>query len=129
MSIGELFLAATGLAIIVITIFLVPVLIQLRKVAERAENLLATLNQEVPPLLKNLNDSAAELRLLSSSLNRKVEEVEQILNLARSASDNFMHTSDLFKNTLLPIITKVSSFGAGLYAFIRFLRKSRQDNN
>jgi uncharacterized protein YoxC len=129
MTIVEMFLAATGLAIIVITFFLVPVLIQLRKVGERAESLLDSLNREVPPLLNSLNENAAELSALTNSVNRKVAEVEQIIGLARSASENFLQTSDHFKKTLLPIITKVGSFGAGLYAFISFLKKARQDNN
>jgi len=128
MTIGEIFLTAAGVAIIVITIFLVPVLIQLRKVGERAETLLASLNQEVPPLLKNLNESAADLRLLTNSLNRRVEEVEQIIGQARNATDTFFHTVDLFKKTLLPVITKVGTFSAGLYAFLNFFKKSRQDN-
>ena len=128
MTIGEFLMAVTGLAIIVITIFLVPLLIQLRKVGERAEALLANLDQEIPPLLKNLNASAMELQLLTSSLNRKVEEVEQILGLARSASNNLLSTSDLFRNTLLPLITKIGSFGAGLFAFISYIKKSRQNH-
>jgi uncharacterized protein YoxC len=128
MSISEYFLIVAGLAILTITIFLIPVLIQLRRIGEKAEGLLDNLNQEIPPLLKNVNQSAAELTILTNSLNRKVEEVEQILSLARNASDNLLHTSDLFKKTLLPIITKIGSFGAGLYAFISFIRKSRQNN-
>lgn len=127
MTISELFLSAAGLAILAITIFLVPLLIQLRRVGEKAESLLDTLNQEIPPLVKNLNESAAELGVLANSLNRKIDDVEQILSLARNASDNILHTSDLFSKTLLPMITKVGSFGAGLYAFINFIRRSRQN--
>lgn len=127
MTIGEIFLIATGLAIIVITIFLVPMLIQLRRVGESAEILLDSLNRDIPPLLKNLNDSAAELHTLSTALNRRVEEVEQILSLARNASDNFLHSTGIFK-TLLPIITKIGGFGAGLFTFISYLRRSRHNS-
>lgn len=128
MTISEIFLTATGLAIIIITIFLVPVLIQLRKVGERAEGLLDNLNREIPPLLKSLNERASELGVLTNSLNRKVAEAEHILSLVRNASDNFLHTSGLLK-TLLPTITKVGSFGAGLFAFISYLRRSRHNSN
>lgn len=128
MTMGEIFLTAAGLAIIVITIFLVPLLIQLRRVGERAESLLDNLNREIPPLMKSLNQSASELGVLTSSLNRKVAEVEQIISLVRNASDNFLHTSGLLK-TLLPTITKIGSFGAGLFAFISYLKKSRHNSN
>lgn len=128
MTIGEIFLSASGLAILAITIFLVPLLTQLRRVGEKAEILLDTLNQELPTLVKNLNESATELGILAGSLNRQSGEVEQILSLARNASDNLLHTSDLFRKTLMPLITKVGSFGAGLYAFISFIKKSRQNN-
>lgn len=127
MTIGEIFLTTTGLAIIIITIFLVPVLIQLRRVGERAERLLDDLNREVPTLLKSLNDSAAELGVLSKTVNRKVAEVDQLISVARNASDHFLQTSGILK-TLLPTITKLGSFGAGLFAFISFLKRSRHNH-
>lgn len=127
MTISEMFLVAAGLAILAITIFLVPVLIQLRRVGEKAEALLDNLNQELPPFFKSLNQSAAELGVLASALNHRIDEMAQIISVARSASDKLLHTSDLFKTTLLPIITKIGSFGAGLYGFISFLKKHRQN--
>jgi predicted PurR-regulated permease PerM len=127
MTSSEMFLMAIGLAIIVIAIFLVPVLIQLRRVGEKAEILLDSLNHDIPPLLKNLNDSASELHTLSTALNRRVEEVEQILSLARNASDHLLNTTGIFK-TLLPYITKIGGFGAGLFTFISYLRRSRHNN-
>ncbi len=128
MSISEIFLVVAGLAVGVITIFLIPVLIQLRRVGEKVENLVSDLNRELPPLLKNLNESAAELRLLTTSINRKIDEVDKIINVAKQASDTLVHTVDLFKNTVLPIITKVGGFSAGLFTLFSFLKKSRHNN-
>ena len=128
MTIGEIFFIVAGLAIIVITIFLVPLLLQLRKVGEKVEILVSDLDRELPPLLKNLNESAAELRLITSSINRKIEEVDKIISVARQASDTLVCTVDLFKKTVLPIITKVGGFSAGLLAIFSFFKKTRQHN-
>ncbi|NTV13775.1 MAG: DUF948 domain-containing protein [Desulfobulbaceae bacterium] len=128
MTITEIFLLVAGLALIVITIFLVPVLIQLRRVGEKVEKLVGDLDRELPPLLNNLNDSAAELRILTTSINRKIEEVDKIINVARQASETLVYTVDLFKKTVLPVITKVGGFSAGLLTIFSFLKKSRQNN-
>ena len=129
MSISEIFFIVAGLAIIVMTIFMIPVLIQIRKVGEKAEKLMGDLDRELPPLLKNLNESAVELRILTSSINRKVEEVEGIIDTVRAAVDNFTCTAELFKKTVLPIVTKVGGISAGLLTFFSFLKKSRHNND
>lgn len=128
MSIGEIFLIIAGVALTIITVFLVPVLIQLRRVGEKVEKLVGDLDRELPPLLNNLNESAAELRVLTNSINRKVDEVDKIISVAKQASDTVVCTVDLFKKTVLPIITKVGGFSAGLLAIFSFLKKSRQNN-
>lgn len=129
MTSSEFFLIVAGVAIAVITIFLVPVLLQLRRVGEKAEKLLGDLDRELPPLLKNLNESASELRILTASINRKVEEVDAIISVAKQASDTLAYTVDLFKQTVLPIITKVGGFSAGLLTIFSFLKKNRHNPN
>lgn len=128
MSISEIFLLVAGMAVVVITIFLVPLLIQLRRVGEKVEKLASDLDRELPPLLKNLNESAAELRILTSSINRKIEEVDKIISIARQATDTLVCTVELFKKTVLPIITKVGGFSAGLLTLFSFLKKIRHNN-
>jgi len=129
MTISEIFLLVAGLAVIIITIFLVPLLLQLRRVGEKVENLVSDLDRELPPLLKNLNETAAELHTLTTSINRKVDEVDKIINVARQASDTLVCTVDLFKKTVLPIITKVGGFSAGLFTLFSFLKKARHTNS
>lgn len=127
MSITEIFLFVAGAAIVVITLFLVPLLIQMRKVGEKVEKLATDLDRELPPLLKNLNESAAELRILAASINHKVAEMEQIIGVARQAADNFSCTVERFKQTVLPIVTKVGGFSAGVLAFFSYLKRSRHN--
>lgn len=129
MTISEIFFLVAGLAVVVITIFLVPVLLQLRRVGEKVEKLVGDLDRDLPPLLKNLSDTAAELHLLTASINRKVEDVDKIINVARQASDTLVCTIDLFRKTVLPIVTKVGGFSAGLLAIFSFLKKARHNNN
>jgi len=129
MTISEIFFLVAGLAVVVVTVFLVPLLLQLRRVGEKVEKLVGDLDRDLPPLLKNLSDTAAELNLLTASINRKVEEVDRIINVARQASDTLVCTVDLFKKTVLPIVTKVGGFSAGLLAIFSFLKKARHNNS
>lgn len=119
--IETLYLVAV-LAIAILTLLLVPVLLQIRRTYRRAELLMANLDQEMIPLLKNLNDATVELQLMSTSINHKLDEVEQVIRTARHATENFLLASSLVKKTLLPVITQVGGFSAGLLAIVKLLR-------
>jgi uncharacterized protein YoxC len=123
MSLEEIYFLLAGLAIVILTILLVPVLLQVRRTGRQAEMLMANLDREMVPLLKTLNDTAAELQILSSSVNHKLDEVEHILRTAKHASENFLLASSLVKKTLLPVITQVGGITAGLLTIANFVRK------
>jgi len=129
MSVSEIFLLVAGLAITVITVFLIPVLLQIRRVGAQVEKLVGDLDRELPPLLNNLNETAAQLRTLTTSINRKVDEVDRIINVARQASETLVCSVDLFRKNVLPALTKVGGFSAGLLALFSFFKKTRHNNN
>jgi len=129
MTFTEMFYLLAGLAIVIITLFLVPVLLQIRRTGRRAERLMDDLGREMIPLLKNLNDATVELQLLSTSINHKLNEVGQIIRTARHATENFLMASSLVKKTLLPVITQVGGISAGLLAIANLLRKKHHQSS
>jgi uncharacterized protein YoxC len=123
MPLSEIFYSVASLAIIVLTLLLIPFLLQIRRTYNQAERFIANLDREMIPLLKNLNETADELRILSSSINHKMLETEQIIRTARHATENFLQASSLVKRTLLPVITQVGGFSAAVLAIASLLRK------
>lgn len=129
MTFTEIFYLLAGLAIVILTLFLVPVLLQIRRTGRQAERLMANLDREMIPLLKNLNETTAELQLLTTSINHKLSEVERIIHTARHATENFLLASNLVKKTLLPVITQVGGFSAGLLAIANLLRRKHHQRS
>ena len=110
------------LAITTLTLLLIPVLLQIRRTARQAEQLMGNLDREMIPLLKSLNDTTVELQLVSTSVNRKLDEIDQVIHTAMHATENFLLASRLVKKTLLPVITQVGGFSAGFLAIAKLLR-------
>ncbi len=129
MPLTEIFYLLASLAIAIITLLLVPVLLQIRRTGRQAERLMADLEREMIPLLKNLNDATVELQLLSNSINRKLDDVEQIIHTTRHATENFLLASNMVKKTLLPVITQVGGISAGMLAIASFLRRKHHQRS
>jgi uncharacterized protein YoxC len=123
MPLSEIYYLVASLAIIVLSLILIPFLLQIRRTYNQAERFIANLDREMIPLLKNLNETSDELRILSSSINHKLHETEQIIRTARHATENFLLASSLVKKTLLPVITQVGGFSAAVLAITSLLRK------
>jgi len=123
MTLTEIYYLLATLATVIITLLLIPVLLQIRRTGRQAERLMTDLDREMIPLLKNLNDTTVELQLLSTSINHKLDDIEQVIRTARHATENFLLASNLVKKTLLPIITQVGGFSAGLLAIANLLRR------
>jgi len=129
MTITEIFYLLAGLAIAILTLLLIPVLLQIRRTGRQAERLMTDLDREMIPLLKNLNDTTAEVQLLSNSINHKLDDIEQVIRTARHATENFLMASNLVKKTLLPVITQVGGISAGLLAIANLLRKKHHQRS
>ena len=122
MSLPEIFYLLAGLAVIILTLLLVPVLLQLRRTGRQAELLMANLDRELTPLSKSLTDATIEIHHLSNSINNKLDEMEQSIHNFRHASENFLLTSNLVKKTLAPFITQVGGISAGVLAIAHLIR-------
>ena len=125
MPVSEIFLLVAAAAIIIVTIFMVPALIQLRRTGAKVEKLMAEIDRDGIPLLRSLNDAAVEVQLLSATLTRQVDDVEKLVRTARNATDSFMNTSMVLKKTLLPLITQAGGISAGLFTFANFLLRKK----
>jgi len=125
LTLTEIFLLVASISVTVITIFLIPLLIQLKRTTKRAENLMEKVEGDLPELLNSMNNTASELNSISKSLNRKLAEVEFILDTARMTVESLFMTSNLFRKTLSPVLTGVGGLGSGLGAFLAFLLRSK----
>ena len=133
MAINEIFLVIAAVAIILVTLALIPVLFQLKKTIRKAEVMMDNVDQQLAPLLTTLNQTADELNTLSGSINKKLDETDTVIRSLRLAGESLLLTSNLFRRTVSPVITQVGGIGSGIRAFLSFLdfttsHKSRKED-
>lgn len=124
-NLTEFFLIIAGISIIIFMIFLVPLLIQLKKTANRAETLMADLNRDMPDILASAKKTASEVQNLSEDLNTKVAEADEIFQKIKFATSSFLLTSKLVKSSLAPAILEIAAISAGIKAFLHVIHISK----
>lgn len=117
----ETFLIIAAVAIGLITLALVPLLFQLMRTMKKTEIMMDNLDQQLKPLLTTLNHTAGELDTLSTSINKKLDEADVVINTLRMAGESLLLTSNLFRRTVAPFITQLGGLGSGVRAFLSFL--------
>jgi peptidoglycan hydrolase CwlO-like protein len=81
----EISVTILGLAVLLLTVFAVPVLIQIRRTARKADQVLEHVNQEMPAILNDLRQTSANIRSatqaarsVSKQISAVVEEYQTI---------------------------------------------------
>ncbi len=120
-SLTDLFLIIAGISIIIIMIFLIPLLVQLRQTARRAERLMDNINQDLPSILASLRSTTAEMKTLSKHINTKLAETDAIISTAKYAGESLLITSNLIRSALAPAIAKLDGISSGIRAFFNVI--------
>lgn len=130
MTIGltDLFLIIAGISIIILMIFLIPLLSQLRQTARRAEKVMGNLNQELPAILASLKDTSAEIHITSAHFNAKLAQTDAIINTAKYAGESLLLTSKLIRSALSPAIITIGTINTGLRSFFKLIHKPKEKN-
>lgn len=96
----DLFLITATLSIIILMILLVPLLLQIKRTALRAEALM-------------------------DSINGKIAETDHIIKNARHAGESLLLTSRLIRATLAPAIVQIGGITTGIRTFFNIMHKSQ----
>ncbi len=124
MNPSDIFPIIGYLSLFAVAISLVPTILQLRRALKKTEILVDSLNSNIDPLCKSLTEAATEFRILSASLNGKVEQTDVVLETAQKSADTLLLATTMVKDSVKPFITTVGGVGAGIKAFSYFLGKA-----
>lgn len=95
-SLTDLFLIVATISIIILMIFIIPLILQVKQTACRAETLM-------------------------TNLDAKIAETETIIRTAKHAGDSLLLTSKLIRSTLAPAIIQVAGISTGIRAFLNII--------
>jgi hypothetical protein len=124
-NLTDLFLIIAGISLIILMLFLVPLLIQLRQSAQQAEKLLIDLNHDLPPTIAALKSAMEDVRKVTAHLETKIIETDAIISTAIYAGESLLLTSRCLRAALQPALTQLGGLGAGIKTFFKVIHAAK----
>lgn len=113
--------------VVIFVIALIPVLVQIRRVAKEAERLLEATRQQIVPLSHDVVRVVDDIRDLVKQGQRQMVKVEDSVNAVRETALKLRDVESLFKDRiekpLLNLIAVVAALIKGTRALVKHMKK------
>jgi len=103
--------------------YLVPVLIQVRKTVAESEQLLAKMNNDLPPLIGELRAMSHNVNDLTEQARRGVEHAAVLLHAVGEVGESVQHVHDVVKGSSGTLLTNMASVVAGFKAASQVMKE------
>jgi uncharacterized protein YoxC len=114
-------------SIVILIIFLIPVLLQIRRTAREAEKTLETVRTQIVPLSHDLTVISLEIKGIVQSIHRQVEKVEDGISTVGDAALRLREFEGkierIVEAPLLELVALFTGLVRGVEAFLRFFRR------
>lgn len=112
-----------ALAFAVLVGYLVPVLIQVRKTVAESEQVLATINADLPPLIAELRVMSQNVNDLADRVRGGVEHAAVLLHAVGEVGESVQQVHDVVRGSGGTLMTNVASMVAGFKAASQVVRE------
>ena len=123
MTIVEIAAILVSVAFAALVGYLVPVLIQVRKTVAESEQLLAKMNNDLPPLIGELRAMSHNVNDLTEQARIGVEHASVLLHAVGEVGESVQQVHDVVKGSSGSMLTNVASVVAGLKAATRVMKE------
>ena len=103
--------------------FLVPMLIQVRKTVAESEQLLAKMNNDLPPLIGELRAVSHNVNDLTEQARMGVEHAAVLLHAVGEVGESVQHVHDVVKGSSGSMLTNMASVVAGFKAATKVMKE------
>lgn len=103
--------------------YIVPVLIQVRKTVAESEQLLAKMNNDLPPLIGELRAMSHNVNNLTEQARNGVEHAAVLLHAVGEVGESVQQVHEVVKGTSGSMLTNVASVVAGLKAATKVVKE------
>jgi uncharacterized protein YoxC len=114
-------------SVVIFVIFLIPVLLQIRRTAREAEKTLETVRTQIVPLSHDLTVISLEIKGIVQSIHRQVEKVEDGISTVGDAALRLREFEGkierIVEGPLLELVALFTGLIRGVEAFLRFFRR------
>ena len=123
MTIVEMAAILVAVAFAVLVGYLVPVLIQVRKTVGESEQLLAKMNNDLPPLIGELRAMSHNVNDLTEQARTGVEHAAVLLHAVGEVGESVQYMHDVVKGSSGSMLTNVASVVAGFKAATQVMKE------
>jgi len=123
MTIVEIATILVAVAFALLVGFLVPVLIQVRKTVAESEQLLAKMNNDLPPLIGELRAVSHNVNNLTEQARKGVEHAAVLLHAVGEVGESVQHVHDVVKGSSGSMLTNMASVVAGFKAATKVMKE------
>jgi len=123
MTFVEMAAILVAVAFAVLVGFLVPMLIQVRKTVAESEQLLAKMNNDLPPLIGELRAVSHNVNDLTEQARMGVEHAAVLLHAVGEVGESVQHMHDVVKGSSGSMLTNVASVVAGFKAATQVMKE------
>jgi uncharacterized protein YoxC len=123
MTIVEIAEILVAVAFALLVGFLVPVLIQVHKTVAESEQLLAKMNNDLPPLIGELRAVSHNVNNLTEQARMGVEHAAVLLHAVGEVGESVQHVHDVVKGSSGSMLTNVASVVAGFKAATKVMKE------
>ncbi len=116
-----------SIALLLVAIFAVPTIIQIRRTAKNAEITLQAVNQNLPGILTNLDEITTNLTATSQSIHQNIDGLKEVIHKFHLVADDVVQFERLIREEIEePILSTIGTFTGivkGVNAFLHVLRQ------
>jgi len=123
MTIVEIAAILGAVAFALLVGFLVPVLIQVRKTVAESEQLLAKMNNDLPPLIGELRAVSHNVNNLTEQARGGVEHAAVLLHAVGEVGESVQYVHDVVKGSSGSMLTNMASLVAGFKAATKVMKE------
>ena len=123
MTIVEMAAILVAVAFAVLVGYLVPMLIQVRKTVAESEQLLAKMNNDLPPLIGELRAMSHNVNDLTEQARTGVEHAAVLLHAVGEVGESVQYMHDVVKGSSGSMLTNVASVVAGFKAATQVMKE------
>ena len=123
MTIVEIAAILVAVAFAVLVGYLVPVMIQVRKTVAESEQLLAKMNNDLPPLIGELRAMSHNVNDLTEKARGGVEHAAVLLHAVGEVGESVQQVHNVVKGSSGAMLTNVASVVAGFKAATQVMKE------
>ena len=123
MTIVEMAAILVAVAFSVLVGYLVPMLIQVRKTVAESEQLLAKMNNDLPPLISELRAVSHHMNDLTEQARMGVEHAAVLLHAVGEVGESVQYVHDVVKGSSGSMLTNMASVVAGFKAATQVMKE------